>query len=49
VGDTDDDGAEDDRRDEHLDELDEAVGKGLEIGAECRPQPPDQDARDDGD
>ena len=43
------DGAEDDRRDQHLDELYEAVGERFEIGADLRVQPADQDSGDDRD
>ncbi len=47
VGDPDHNGAEDDRSDQHFDQLDEPVGKGLEIRAEFRPQPADEDTDDD--
>ena len=44
-------GAEDDRRDHHLDQLDEAVAERLDpvVGRERRPQPADQRAEHDGD
>src|SRR6185312_3388728 len=44
-------GAEDDRRDHHLDQLDEAVAERLDpvIGSQHGPQPADQRANDDGD
>ena len=44
-----DDGAEDDRRDDHLDEADEAVGERLEGLAGCWEEMPDENAQDDGD
>ena len=44
-------GAEDDRRDHHLDQLDEAVAKRLDpvVGRKRRPQPAEQRAEHDGD
>ena len=44
-------GAEDDRRDHHLDQLDEAVAERLDpvVGRKRRPQPADQRAEHDGD
>jgi hypothetical protein len=36
AGDTGDDGTEDHRRDDHLDQFDEAVSQGLHLFAECR-------------
>src|SRR6476659_3951296 len=47
MGYPDHDGAEDDRGDQHLDELDEAVRQRLEVGAECGPEPTDSDTADD--
>jgi hypothetical protein len=42
--------AEDDRRDHHLDELDEAVAERLDpvIGCKSGPQPADHDTKQDG-
>ena len=48
-GDAVDDGAEDDRRDDHLDQLDEAVAERLERFAELRKEMADDDAERDGD
>ena len=43
--------AEDDRRDHHLDQLDEAVAERLDpvVGREIGPQPADHDTEHDGD
>jgi hypothetical protein len=47
AGDADDDGAEDDRRDHHLDQLDEAVAERLHRLAGLRPEMAEDDADDD--
>ena len=49
AGDADDDGAEDDRRDDHLDQLDEAVAERLHRLAGLRAEVAEQDADDDRD
>ena len=47
AGDAVHDGAEDDRRDQHLDQLDEAVAERLHLLADLRIEMPEQDADDD--
>ena len=49
AGDADDDGAEDDRRDDHLDQLDESVAQRLHRRAGFRIKMAEQDADRDGD
>jgi hypothetical protein len=48
AGDAVDDGAEDDRGDQHLDQLDEQITKPLQAFAELRVEVPDQHAENDG-
>src|SRR5450830_1428579 len=49
AGDAGDHGAEDDRADDHLDQLDETVAQGLEVDAGLRPVVADQYPQHDGD
>lgn len=49
AGDPGDHGAEDDRADDHLDQLDKTVAQRLEIDADLRPVMPDHNAHRDGD
>ena len=48
AGDADDDGAEDDGRNDHLDELDEAVAERLHRGTRVRKEVPEEDTDHDG-